>query len=456
MKRILKGWAMFLRFMQCRRGAAAILTALMFSVLLLVLALVVDIGRLYVVQNKAQQASDAALLGAVATAYSNAENTDPAVVEAAVNAEYARLFAANYPAGYMGSTIQNLNVSAGAGGAWRATFDAELPTLIMGVFNQHSTSAGILSEVTRGFGSVPGRQLELAMVLDNTGSMAGAVAGGGTKIQALYYATLDLIDIIFGEAETLNNVHISFVPYEAVVNVGSGRASWVQAPYVATYNSYAAFYGPGNGFLSNRHYDRTPQNAYNDISDAPPTSEETRFRIPTPFAGATCQDGPGGQLPPMRFALNSKSQLVAAAGTMGVGGCTRINVGLMWGWFTLSPNWRGVWGEPSAFPQDFAPETRDKALILMTDGLNTVYYGQNGFADDDVTTAQLCEAVKAQGITVYTVGLGANPSEVNETLLRDCASNPAYYWFAPTAADLRTAFRQIADTLLYSSIRLSQ
>jgi hypothetical protein len=131
---------------------------------------------------------------------------------------------------------------------------------------------------------------------------------------------------------------------------------------------------------------------------------------------------------------------------MQVSGATRINVGLMWGWFTLSPRWQGVWdsGKPN-MPQDPA-ENLQKAIVLMTDGKNV-------FPVDNANVEGLCGDIKEAGITIYTIGFGEG---VNTNLLRNCATNPQFYWFAPTEEDLRTAFQTIADDLLFNTLRLSQ
>ena len=157
----------------------------------------------------------------------------------------------------------------------------------------------------------------------------------------------------------------------------------------------------------------------------------------------------------MQFGMHNKSDILNMLQTMKASGCTRINVGLMWGWFTLSPNWRGLWdiAQP-ALPADFSPQL-SKQLVLMTDGQNTVFEGNNGASVDDNTAAALCQAIKAQGITIYTVGFGA-PGSINATLLQNCASQHNYYFNAPTAAQLQVVFHQIADEIVFNSLRLSQ
>jgi len=74
----------------------------------------------------------------------------------------------------------------------------------------------------------------------------------------------------------------------------------------------------------------------------------------------------------------------------------------------------------------------------------------------DARMLNLCQAVRAEdrNITVYTITLGGSPSSSTRTLYENCASAPANYRHAPTAADLRTVFQQIAGEL--ANLRLVQ
>ncbi len=62
----------------------------------------------------------------------------------------------------------------------------------------------------------------------------------------------------------------------------------------------------------------------------------------------------------------------------------------------------------------------------------------------------LCNNIKAQGIVLYTITLGT--AGATQTLYRNCATSPAHYFHAPSAAQLRTSFQQIGSQL--SNLRL--
>ena len=53
-------------------------------------------------------------------------------------------------------------------------------------------------------------------------------------------------------------------------------------------------------------------------------------------------------------------------------GGTIINLGLQAGWWTLSPNWQGLWGDPN-MPLAYNTPYMKKVIVLMTDGNNEWY-----------------------------------------------------------------------------------
>jgi hypothetical protein len=53
--------------------------------------------------------------------------------------------------------------------------------------------------------------------------------------------------------------------------------------------------------------------------------------------------------------------------------------------------------------------------------------------------------LKAQGILIYSIGFSANAQ--NAQILRDCASAPDYYFYAPDSTTLQDAFQQIVTSI---------
>ena len=62
--------------------------------------------------------------------------------------------------------------------------------------------------------------------------------------------------------------------------------------------------------------------------------------------------------------------------------------------------------------------------------------------------------MKAQGIIFYTITFGAIPDAATQNLFRNCASNPAQYFHAPTQEAMAVAFRTIGTAL--SNLRIAE
>lgn len=118
-----------------------------------------------------------------------------------------------------------------------------------------------------------------------------------------------------------------------------------------------------------------------------------------------------------------------------------------------------------------------KALVLMTDGLNTVdsnstfhkstYTAYNFLVRSQLgtTSASAAEAaqdnrtmlvrdrIKEQGIRVYSILLQGNSTRA-KNMMKDCATVLSLYFESPISDDLEGVFQAVATDL--SSLRLSQ
>ena len=97
------------------------------------------------------------------------------------------------------------------------------------------------------------------------------------------------------------------------------------------------------------------------------------------------------------------------------GGGTQTATGLVWGWRTISPRWKGRWHGPTPndMPLDYDEPDLVKAVVFMTDGIADIgwelmAYGFLGegnlgttneaLAEAEVNTrlSTICEAIKAE------------------------------------------------------------
>jgi hypothetical protein len=155
-------------------------------------------------------------------------------------------------------------------------------------------------------------------------------------------------------------------------------------------------------------------------------------------------------------------------------GNTNSAEGMMWGWRVLSPE--------SPFESDipYNDSQWQKAVVLMTDGFNTVsnldtHLGSDqaayGYAVEErmgagVDTAskmkdeldnkllRICARMKAKGILIYAITFGLSDTDANERATKEtfqaCASDDEapYYFDAPDGEDLEDAFKDIAADLV--------
>ena len=91
-----------------------------------------------------------------------------------------------------------------------------------------------------------------------------------------------------------------------------------------------------------------------------------------------------------------------------------------------------------------------KIVILLTDGIANNPRNPNGNTEaDDIKYAEnlaIKESSNAKndGLSIYTIGLGEN---INESFLKTIASTPDNYFFAPSALNLETIYKNISSSI---------
>lgn len=349
----------------------------------------------------------------------------------------------------------------------------EVPTIFMRVFGRDMmevTSRTVIQRQTKG--------MELALVLDNTGSMYGS------KFDTMQLAAYDLIDILYGEEEEVENLWVSLVPYTATVNIGPWRTSWLSS-------GDRAITSPGDFSTQGWKGCVEARTAPNDGNDTLPSAAPF-----TSFHYAATSSTGDNNWPPLKLDLEdrnngrgpnlgcgpaitpltaSRTTIDNAIGNMGPWhrGGTTGNLGLSWGWRTISPSWRGWWGgeTPATHPLDYDAAFMDKVVVVLTDGQNQFYdHDTSGGPGSDYTAygriealgvttlgqgrnildarmAATCEAMKAEGVRIYSITFGPSPDSFAQTLFRNCANTPAMYYHAPSNEDLADAFQAIGGEL---------
>ncbi len=448
-------------------------TAVMFAVAALPLTLMaggaVDMMQTYSVKSKLQKAVDAAALQAAA-----ARKLDDAGRKRAALASFADNFAGDGTARI--KTVQNIRITKDK---VIFTARASVPTHFLKLASIGSIDIMAKAVIKRHYGS-----MEVALVLDNTRSMAG------TKIATLKRAAKKLTGTLFKEGAK-DKIHVSVVPYAQYVNVGKDKrgASWLNAPadktiyhparcYMSwTYkavNCHMSTCTSWNDGVSTTHACRkcdwvrdkqvrtctpawTQKVTWNgcvgsrrhplNVTDSAPGK-----RIPG-ISGVWCQR-PILPLNTDKGAIDRELDRMSA----NVNG-TYIPSGLIWGWRALS----------SAAPYTQGTDANTarkknvrKAIVLMTDGVNTCdpdytsgrhYCGQGKGKTANALTRELCGNIKKAGIHIYSVAFGVTDPATRK-MLQSCASDGASYFDARDNSALLAAFKDIGKSL--ATIYLSE
>ncbi|MEN5228764.1 TadE/TadG family type IV pilus assembly protein [Brevundimonas naejangsanensis] len=208
------------------------------------------------------------------------------------------------------------------------------------------------------------------------------------------------------------------------------------------------------------------------VSERVGAERYTEARPSTAYVGRSYLDAsnacPSAAITPLTA---SASTLKARIDQLRKSGSTAGQIGIAWAWYMLSPNFASLFdgaGKPGAY----APTETLKVAILMTDGefntpfrdgvigldagsgsgaLNTHINLNSSNGDPFAQSVELCRAMHARGVVVYTVGfdLGSDtgkPNVIDSALdvMEACATNKNTHFFqANSGADLKEAFRAI-------------
>ena len=389
-------WAS-LRFLGARGGGVAVPFALLAVPLTFMSIAAVDFHRASMIKSSLQDALDAATL-----TVGRSTATDPAQVQSMG----AAALTANLEA-YPESTLTSATFALqGTKVVSSASLAVEpLAADLLGGDLQVSANSEVVRAVYK---------LEVAMVLDNTGSMAG------TKLSTLKTAAANFVDTLAAasaRSTEANAVKIGLVPFSMTVNVGAGyqTAAWMDTAgaspindqfFSAHANRFTLFQQMGvawGGCVESRQapYDvqetapdpATPATLFTPYfaPDEPNLSGSVNSYLPdgtTSSSWTTRQNnvakynqaptasgvngtgvykyGPnaGCELQPVKRLTTDWTSLKTAINGMIAIGDTNIPMGLAWGWHLLSPS--APFADGVAYD---TPKTK-KIVVLMTDGQN--------------------------------------------------------------------------------------
>ena len=306
-----------------------------------------------------------------------------------------------------------------------------------------------------------GVNIELALVLDTTSSMSSS------DMASLKTAAKTLAETVINGDQSGYSTRVAVVPYSYGVNLGTMASDARGAVTSGTctspgcsYYSFTKSNGSSASYgITDCATERTGSDAYTDAS----VKTAPVGRLYAPNSGY-CRST--NEILPLTSDIGTIEDSIDS---LVQGGATAGQVGVAWGWYTVSPD-IGMWTGEQA-PAAYGAENTEKIVVIMTDGEFNISYcngvmSKNYYQGSDrincnatngSPTSQaksLCTAMKAEGITVYTVGYDISNNSTAKSLLSDCASDSAKYYLSSSTAELEAAFSSIADEIV--SLRLSK
>jgi len=476
-------------YFQDESGNVAIMFAVTLTSLLLCTGAALDLTDLNNRKFTLQSATDAAVLAAAASGETNLKDLE--VVAKTIFEENFIL--------KKGESVKDFKLSLLDENELNLTTRIEKPTILMGI-------AGIdviAAEVEAATFLTSTMPLDIALVLDRTGSMAGP------NIKGLINASRGFINELTASGR---DVRIAVVPFSDYVNIGvnglslslldipgstlvgadvictmektaTNTCSTTSSPTTSTtpdpwgiygagyegysgysYSGYSAYSGFSASTLTWYDVSSSSTGAFCTISSDPQESSGSQVEECTPTSvdenwfgcvGSRVAPfnkvvGAAGEKFPLMYNRTCGEPLVQltddlvkarmSIDRLTASGSTYIPAGLQWGWRALDPT-----GPFKSNTNSKGP--RQKLLILMTDGENTrsqdaALHTGTDIAAANALSAELCEEIKASNVQIATVSYSNGSSGGgNMAILRRCASSASLFYEARNAQALQKAFK---------------
>jgi Flp pilus assembly protein TadG len=362
------------------------------------------------------------------------------------------LFNALFTRTDVGSIVITPSYTTSGGSQLTVTGSGNVSTTFMKVAGLSTLAINSSSTVKWG-----NSRLRVALVLDNTGSMADY-----NKIGALITATNNLLTQLKNAATTNGDVYVSIIPFVKDVNVDPANynQTWIDwtdwnanngSCSKSRYTSQSSCLANGKIWTPDNHNTWNGCVTDRGTSSAPSVlNTDTNVTAPAPLVTDTLF--PAEQYSPCPQAAMGLSYNWSAMTTlvnnMTPGGNTNQAIGLAMGWMSL------VGGGPFPAPPPMDPNYQyQQVIILLTDGLNTQDRWYTDQASIDARQQITCNNIKAAKITLYTVQVNTD-GDPTSTLLQNCASDSSKFFLLTSSSQIVTTFNQIGTSL--SSLRVAK
>jgi Flp pilus assembly protein TadG len=472
----------FARFIEDRRGNFAILTGVISTVLLLSAGLGVNTAQLVLVRSNLMNALDSAVTSTAR------DLTTGDIAEGDAKKMVMSFLEVNGGTGFAPANKINLDSLVVDHGKKTVTAVASVKVDLLFPF----FGADVQKIAVKSAALYSDKTVEVAMMLDLTGSMAD-----NGKIGNLRTAARNAVKMMLDNQNPKNpRVRVALVPYASGVNVGAlARNVYAEVPsssdlppvagspllvsktkskLLPSFSDYTSIVADAYPRPDACATERKDRNGKADFSaDGPDTIRTDKsgkqyyalVNRDDRLSGKDMNRCPDAKVIPL---TTDEDALLGSIKDFRANGYTAGAIAVQWTYYMLSSEWRSAIKTAGLGdgPANSNPDKLSKVAILMTDGqFNTAYAGVNGRNNDAGGVARsnaesICSNMKADGITVYTIGFdlddkSMSPTERKEArdVLKNCASEDTpsskHFFDVSTGPELNQAFQDIiADTEL--------
>lgn len=403
-------------FARAEDGSMTVFAVFVFVAMLLVAGIAVDTMRIEHERVRMQGATDRAVLAATMLRENISGATPEQIAEAYMAAE-----------GLEAQLDGRVDVLTFDGGRQvTLTPAATMPTGFMRLVGVDSLPVVTRARAIEAVGTM---RFEVVLVLDVTGSMGTMTSNGLTRIENLRNAATDLVEQLLRDREP-GEVALTIVPYAEHVLPPAG--------FLTHFANLAAGSGACPDFTD-----------WNSVTNS----------IAAPMFRRNCSTQGWRTVRPM---LHDADTAIAVIEGLQASGTTSIDLGVRFGAMFFDPTINpaieqmasngAIHADYATYPLAWNEPGVVRAMILMTDGENCCG-GRFPVAVQDEQTRATCQALRSEGVTIYTVAFEAPQAGIN--LMQACATSPNHF-FNTTGAGIADAFAAVATHIQTQALRLTQ
>jgi Flp pilus assembly protein TadG len=217
-----------------------------------------------------------------------------------------------------------------------------------------------------------------------------------------------------------NNLHLSFVPIDDRINIGTARFGWLSGPAP---NDWEGCVAPRHETIGTNVFaltDADPVSVPFDVVDVP-LAVAAEHGCRNPIVGPTMD------VESVVDTINYSLQFAQTG---------RFDISMAWAWRFISPRWQGFWNV-AGYPRPYAASNR-KIVVFLSDGQSNMHdrelhtgpsdrpieknkWTEEGFEN----LVAVCDAMKSEGIEIFM--FNTNPNSHYDVYAKECATTGNYY-----------------------------